>query len=167
MYSKFTIVKRQAMKKTTLLVLLFTSLLIASCKKEESKKDYTLEMKVNGVLWKATKSQVGLLRRSDGYMSISGETATDVFGFTKNTGVTGVGSYQIPAGNFNFIYVKDGVQKIYGWTSTPKLVNINITKIIGPPVLNFENIEADFSAVAYDQFGTDSVVITDGKLRYQ
>jgi outer membrane biogenesis lipoprotein LolB len=121
------------MKKTTLLSLLFASLIISSCKKEDGKeKDYTLEMKVNGVQWKATKNQTGLFRRSDGYLAVSGQTETDNFGFSKSSGVTGVGAYQIPAGSFNFIYVKDGVQKIYGWTSTPKLVNINLTNVIGP-----------------------------------
>lgn len=155
------------MNKATIGLLLFTSLFIAGCKKEDTKKEYTLEMKVNGVLWKATKGQAGLLRRSDGYLSVSGQTETDNFGFSKSTGVTGVGRYQIPTGNINFIYVKDGVQKIYGWASTYKLVDINLTKVTGPIVLGFENIDLDFSAVAYDQFGTDSVVITDGKLRYQ
>lgn len=156
------------MQKVTLTILLFSLLTVVGCKKEDDKeKDHTIEMKVNGVLWKATKNQVGILRRSDGYMSIGGQTETDNFILSKSTGVSGLGTYQIPAGSFNFIYVKNGVQKIYGWTSTYKLINVNITNVIGPVVLGFENIEADFSGVAYDQFGTDSVVITEGKLRYQ
>lgn len=156
------------MQKVTLSVFLFSLLAIVGCKKEvEKEKDHTLEMKVNGVLWKATKNQAGILRKSDGYMSFTGQTETDNFIISKSTGVFGIGTYQIPTGNFNFIYVKDGVQKIYGWSSTRKEINVEITNVIGPVVLGYENIEADFSGVAYDQFGTDSIVITEGKLRYQ
>jgi hypothetical protein len=52
--------KTEGMKKTILTALVVSLAFLNACKKEEVKKDFTLEMKVNGVLWTATKNIAGL-----------------------------------------------------------------------------------------------------------
>ncbi len=163
------------MKKTIFAIAIGCITIFSACKKNNSSsKQFTLEMKVNGTMWTATKNQVGLYDSQDKSISISGETDNDLFRLTKDAGVTGVGTFALPSGNMSLFIGTGAAQKQYTiFNASPKargsvtLLNTTPNSSGLSSLANTYYPEADFSGVLYQVLGTDSVVITEGKLRYQ
>jgi hypothetical protein len=160
--------KTEGMKKTILTALVVSLAFLNACKKEEVKKDFTLEMKVNGVLWTATKNIAGLYNTSTNGINITGQKGDETIGLSRDN-VTGSSSYTIPTGSMTALILKAGTVIPYSANSSKPKSHGSVTFLTQSPsaVSNIKNIEADFSGVLYDSFNTDSVVITQGKLRYQ
>ncbi|MFN8310765.1 MAG: hypothetical protein U0T73_12450 [Chitinophagales bacterium] len=150
-------------------LVILTILLTASCKKETTQKVRTLEMKVNGVNWTATKNIAGYYNTASGGITITGQTADESISLTRDS-ISGFGTFAIPRGNINGLFLKNG--SLMPFTASSSASNSHgsvrfFNRINDNALANYENIEADFSGVLYNSFHTDSVVITDGKLRYQ
>jgi len=162
------------MKRTILTAMIISMAFLNACKKEDaSKKTFSLEMKINGVLWVAAKNQSGIYSTSVKSLSFTGQRGDDIFNFAKDT-VTGVGTYAMPSGNIALILGSGSSQKQYNLNSSkPKsrgsvsFLNSSPNQTGLPSLASIEYPEVNFSAVLFDAFNVDSVVITEGKLRYQ
>jgi hypothetical protein len=157
------------MKKLTLTTILFSFVLINACNKEEnSKKSFTLEMKVDGVLWTAAKNQAGLFTPSTGKLSFTGQKGDELVSLNKDS-VALNGTYAMPSGSITVLYTKGGSLISYSLSSSkPKTKgSVTLKSLNESGVTNVQYPEADFSGVLYDIFNADSIVITEGKLRYQ
>jgi len=75
----------------------------------------------------------------------------------------------MPSGSITVNYVKGGSLKIYTLSaSQPKTKgSVTLKTINESGIPNVKYPEVDFSGVLYDPFNADSIVITEGKLRYQ
>lgn len=156
------------MKKGMIAAMVFSAMLLNGCKKDNVEKELTLEMKVNGVRWVAAKNVAGLYNTSTNGINITGQTGDELVSVSRDN-VTGNGTYAIPSGNMNALVLKGGVVLPYTASSSKVKSHGSVTVLSqsSSAISYIKNIEADFSGVLYDSFGTDSVVITEGKLRYQ
>ena len=156
------------MKKGMIAAMVFSAMLLNGCKKDNIEKELTLEMKVNGVRWVAAKNVAGLYNTSTNGINITGQTGDELVSVSRDN-VTGNGTYAIPSGNMNALVLKGGVVLPYTASSSKVKSHGSVTVLSqsSSAISYIKNIEADFSGVLYDSFGTDSVVITEGKLRYQ
>lgn len=157
------------MKKITLATILFSFVLINACNKEENaEKSFTLEMKVDGVLWTAAKNQAGLFTTSTGKLSVTGQKGDELFNLSKDSLALNV-TKAMPSGSITMNYLKGGNLRIYTLSaSKPKTKgSVTIKTLNESGVPNVQYPEVDFSAVLYDLLDVDSIVITEGKLRYQ
>jgi hypothetical protein len=157
------------MKKITLTTILFSFVLINACNKEENAdKSIILEMKVDGVLWTATKDQAGLFTPSTGKLIIGGQKGDELFSLSKESLALNVTS-AMPSGSITMNYLKGGNLRIYSLAaSKPKTKgSVTLKTLNESGVPNVQYPEVDFSGVLYDFLDVDSIVITEGKLRYQ
>ena len=156
------------MKKGMIAAMVFGAILLNGCKKENEEKVLTLEMKINGVRWVAAKNVAGLYNTSTNGINITGQTGDELVSVSRDN-VTGNGTYAIPSGNMNALVLKGGSVLPYTASSSKIKSHGSVTVLSqsSSAISYIKNIEADFSGVLYDSFGTDSVVITEGKLRYQ
>ena len=156
------------MNKTISILLLVAMVFINGCNKDEDEKDFTLEMKVNGVLWTATKNIAGLYNISTNGINITGQKGDENIGLSRDN-VTGLGTYAIPSGSLTSLMLKSGVVLPYSANSLRPQSHgtVTVLSISASALSDIKNIEADFSGVLYDTFNTDSIVITEGKIRYQ
>ncbi len=148
--------------------MVFSMVVLNSCKKDEIEKTFTLEMKVNGVQWTATKNIAGIYNTSTNGINITGEKGDELIAL-KSDNVTGTGTYTIPNVTMNALVLKAGSVLPYTVSSSKVKSHGSVTvlSVSNSAVSNIKNIEADFSGVLFDSFSNDSVVITEGKLRYQ
>ena len=161
--------KNSNMKKVTLAAILFSFILINACNKEDSnEKSFTLEMKVDGVLWTAAKNQTGIFTPSTGKLSLTGQKENEIINLNRDS-LTLNATSTMPSGSITVNYVKGGSLKIYTLSaSQPKTKgSVTLKTINESGIPNVKYPEVDFSAVLYDAFNADSIVITEGKLRYQ
>jgi hypothetical protein len=157
------------MKKLTLTTILFSFVLINACNKEEnSEKTFTLEMKVDGVLWTAAKNQAGIFTPSTGKLSLTGQKGDEIVNLNKEALALNVTS-AMPSGTMTVNYTKGGNLRIYSLSaSKPKTKgSVTLKTLNDSGVANVQYPEVDFSGVLYDLLDVDSIVITEGKLRYQ
>ncbi len=156
------------MKKGMIAIMVLGAILLNGCKKDNEEKVLTLEMKVNGVRWVAAKNVAGLYNTSTNGINITGQTGDELVSVSRDN-VTGNGTYAIPSGNMNALVLKGGSVLPYTASSSKVKSHGSVTLLSqsSSAISYIKNIEADFSGVLYDSFGTDSVVITEGKLRYQ
>lgn len=152
----------------TISVLVFSAVLLSACKKENEERKLTLEMKINGVLWVAEKNIAGLYNTNTNGINITGQKGDELISVFKDN-VTGEGSYTIPSGNINALISKSGSILPYTASSSKPSSHGSVTILsqTSTAVSYIKDIEAEFSGVLYDPFNMDSVVITEGKLRYQ
>ena len=94
------------MNKTISILLLLATVFINGCNKDEDEKDFTLEMKVNGVLWTATKNIAGLYNISTNGINITGQKGDENIGLSRDN-VTGLGTYAIPSGTLTCLVLND------------------------------------------------------------
>lgn len=156
------------MKKGMIAIMVLGAILLNGCKKDNVEKVLTLEMKINGVRWVAAKNVAGLYNTSTNGINITGQTGDELVSVSRDN-VTGNGIYAIPSGNMNALVLKGGSVLPYTASSSKVKSHGSVTLLSqsSSAISYIKNIEADFSGVLYDSFGTDSVVVTEGKLRYQ
>jgi hypothetical protein len=156
------------MNRMMITATVLSMLVLNACKKENTDKVLTLEMKINGVRWVAAKNVAGLYNTSTNGINITGQTGDELVSVSRDN-VTGNGTYAIPSGNMNALVLKAGAVLPYTASSSKVKSHGSVTVLsqTSSAISYIKNIEADFSGVLYDSFGTDSVVITEGKLRYQ
>lgn len=162
------------MKKTVLTAIVLSLVFLNACKKEEaSRKEFTLEMKVNGVLWTAAKNQAGLYNTTEKKLTFTGQKGDDIFQLSKDS-MNGLGTYNLPSGTITLFLGTGAAQKQYSLSSSKPKTRGSVTLLTTTSngtglasLANQEYPEANFSGVVYDAFSVDSVVITEGKLRYQ
>lgn len=157
-------------------LLIFVSIaFLSACKKDSNtKKSFTLEMKINGVLWTATKDQAGIYNTQTKRINIGGAKGDETFVFSRDT-VNGVGTYSLPSGAMTMIISTGSSRFPYSVSSSnPRsrgsltLLNSTASSTTGNPNIDaMERPEANFSGVLFDTFNLDSIIITEGKLRYQ
>lgn len=142
--------------------------MINACKKEEIKeKSFSLEMKVNGVLWTATKNQSGLYTPSSGELILGGQKGEEIINLNRDS-VNLNGQFTMPSGNISVLYMKGGSLKMYTLSESKPNTNGSVTlKTINESgIPNIKYPEVDFSGILFDNFNVDSIIITEGKLRY-
>ncbi len=159
------------MKNSMLLVVIATLIGLNACKKDEGtsgSKDYTLEMKVNGTLWTAEKNQAGSYIPSRKSISLTGQKGDEIILLNRDS-ITSTGTYNMPSGSITVHYIKNGALKIYTLSSSkPKSHgSVTLLSLTNSPLPDGQYPEANFDGVLYDSFNADSIVVTEGKLRYQ
>lgn len=157
--------------KTNILALAFTALIfITACKKEEKEKDYSLELKIDGTAWVAEKNQSGVYSTNDKILTFGGEKENDDVFLASFTNVTNTGNYYIPSSGTINLTLHDGVGGLKIYTSNKPDAHFELdfyNRIEEGSVFGLEYVELNFTGVLYNFSGApDSVVITDGKLRY-
>lgn len=168
--SIFVTSKKNFMKKVAIIAIVFSFVLINACKKEEEKeKSFLLEMKIDGVLWTATKNQTGLYTPSSGKLSLTGQGTGDEIINLNRDSVNLNGTYAMPTGTITVNHIKGGTLRIYSLSASQPRTRGSLTlKTINESrIPNVKYPEVDFSAVLFDGFNVDSIIVTEGKLRYQ
>lgn len=157
------------MKKVTLIAILFSFVLINACNKDEkNEKVFSLEMKVDGVLWTAAKNQAGSYSSGNKKLSLTGQKGDEIINLNRDS-VNLNGTYVMPGGSITVNYIKGGSLRIYSLSASKPNTRGSVTlkTLNDSGIPNVQYPEADFSGVLYDSFNADSIVITEGKLRYQ
>ena len=156
------------MKKIILTVVALSLVMINACTIEEIKgKVFSLEMKVDGALWTAEKYQIGLYTPSSGELILGGQKGEEIINFHRNS-VNLNGPFTMPSGNISISYMKGDSLKVYLLSESKPNTNGSVTlKTINESGMpNIKYPEADFSGILFDISNLDSIIITEGKLRY-